>query len=198
MKKMFALFVCFLLCSVGSASAVTLSLNPSNVTVNVGDTFNITLDAQMLQNGVGLTNNSNGVPGAIVAWDVDVFYDKSQMVFVKHTLGTGLGLSLDLSEDDMGGLVDLAEVSLEYSADLVANQPEDFLLATLQFECLKAGNSLIELMVNGVYDENKKIVVVSNGASVSVTQTQVPEPSTFLLLGFGLAGVGLLRRRFKN
>lgn len=26
----------------------------------------------------------------------------------------------------------------------------------------------------------------------------VPEPSTILLLGFGLAGVGLLRRRFKN
>jgi hypothetical protein len=30
------------------------------------------------------------------------------------------------------------------------------------------------------------------------TPSGVPEPCTFLLIGFGLAGVGLLRRRFKN
>jgi PEP-CTERM motif len=33
---------------------------------------------------------------------------------------------------------------------------------------------------------------------VTVSPTAVPEPSTFLLLGAGLAGVGLLRRRFKK
>jgi hypothetical protein len=32
----------------------------------------------------------------------------------------------------------------------------------------------------------------------AVARTQVPEPSTILLLGAGLAGVGFLRRRFKN
>ena len=94
MRKIFALFVCFLLCSVGSASAVTLSLNPSNVTVNVGDTFDISLDAQLSDNAAQ--------PGAISAWDVDVTYNPSQMVFAGYALGTGLGLSLDLSWGDMG------------------------------------------------------------------------------------------------
>jgi len=33
---------------------------------------------------------------------------------------------------------------------------------------------------------------------VSLTTTSVPEPATIFLLGAGLAGVGLLKRRFKN
>ena len=194
MRKIFALFVCFLLCSVGSASAVTLSLNPSNVTVNVGDTFDISLDAQLSDNAAQ--------PGAISAWDVDVTYNPSQMVFAGYALGTGLGLSLDLSWGDMGGglvgLVDLAEISLETSQWLIDNQPDPFLLATLQFECLKAGNSQILLTLQFVGDENGAPIAAHVGAPVSVTQTQVPEPSTFMLIVTGLLGVGVLRRRFKN
>jgi PEP-CTERM motif len=34
--------------------------------------------------------------------------------------------------------------------------------------------------------------------ALSVNASSVPEPSTILLLGAGLAGVGLLRKRFKN
>jgi hypothetical protein len=189
MRKMFVLFACFLLCSVGSASAVTLSLNPSNVTVNVGDTFNITLDAQLSDN--------LAQPGAISAWDVDVLYNPSQMVFVNYSLGGWLGNSIDLSLGDIGGgLVDLAEVSLEDPQDLIGTQPDPFLLATLQFECLTAGNSQILLTLQNVGDEIGDPINAHVGAPVSVTQTQVPEPSTFMLIVTGLLGFGVLRRRF--
>ena len=191
MRKMFVLFACFLLCSVGSASAVTLSLNPSNVTVNVGDTFDITLDAQLSDNF--------SVPGAISVWDVDVNYNPSQMVFMGYSLGGFLGLSLNWSLGDMGGgLVDLAEISLETPQWLIDNQPDPFLLATLQFECLKAGNSQILLTLQSVGDEIGDPINAHVGAPVSVTQVGVPEPSTCMLIVTGLLGVGVLRRRFKN
>jgi len=192
MRKMFVLLVCFLLCSVGSASAVTLSLNPSNINVNVGDTFNITLNAQLSDNAAQ--------PGAIGAWDVDVRYNPLQMVFVSHSLGGFLGNSNDFSLGDIGGgLVDLMELSLEDPQWLIDNQPDPFLLATLQFECLKAGNSQILLTLQSVEDETGvEIVGAHAGGPVAVTQTQVPEPSTFMLIVTGLLGVGVLRRRFKN
>jgi len=37
-----------------------------------------------------------------------------------------------------------------------------------------------------------------NAGGTLIPVAPVPEPSTFLLLGAGLAGIGLLRRRFKN
>jgi hypothetical protein len=38
----------------------------------------------------------------------------------------------------------------------------------------------------------------ANAFAQAVPTHQVPEPSTFLLLGAGIAGVGLLRRIFKS
>ena len=40
--------------------------------------------------------------------------------------------------------------------------------------------------------------VFTNNLSFNVTTNAVPEPSTILLLGAGLAGVGFMRRRFKK
>jgi PEP-CTERM motif len=42
------------------------------------------------------------------------------------------------------------------------------------------------------------LIGFDNLSGLSFVQSPIPEPSTFLLLGAGLAGVGLLRRRFKK
>jgi len=49
------------------------------------------------------------------------------------------------------------------------------------------------------FAEVDNIIYLNQGVdNISISTTAVPEPSTILLLGAGLAGVGLLRRRFKR
>jgi|WetSurMetagenome_2_1015567.scaffolds.fasta_scaffold68406_2 hypothetical protein len=193
MKKIVVLLACLLLCYVGSAHAVVLTLDPTSVNVEVGKTFNIGI------NSLFYTEYNGGGSTAIGAWDVNLSYNPSQMAFVGASFGTGLGDSTRLSGViGGGGLVNLEEISLETAQWLIDNQPNPLLLATLTFECLNPGNSLIELSVNGVLDENGSSLGVLPVFPVSVTQAAVPEPSTIMLIVTGLLGVGVLRKRFNS
>lgn len=200
MKRFLILFILIFLTFAGIVGASVLTpdlyLSPGNIEVATGETFTINL-------GIDLIIDP---PPPVGTFDVDILYDPLQMQFLSYTLYDNLGdvdlfEAWDLSLGDLGGTIDLAEVSLLLSEELIILQEQIVPLAELTFLCLAPGNSLIEIDTSDPFlfigDERRNQIFVDVTGAVAVNQV-VPEPSTCLLIGAGLAGVGLLRRRIKN
>jgi hypothetical protein len=88
--------------------------------------------------------------------------------------------------------VDVTSGGTWYSSDLLNSDSQDHFVA---LTTPHAGEYILAFedwpVTLGDQDYNDLVLRIDNVASV-------PEPSTLFLLGAGLAGVGLLRRRFKN
>jgi hypothetical protein len=201
-KKILILIACLIFSSAGTVGAIELYLDPVSLTVDPCTYFDIDLRVS----GLG-----DFTAPSVGDFDVDILYDTSQMAFSGYTLGPNLGSNIgyfpdfsvdawNLSWGDLGGVVDLAEVSNLTAAELIALQPEEFTLATLTFHCLRPGFSLISIDANDLLltlgNEYGQPLPFTIGAPVGVTQT--PEPCTLVLIGTGLAGARFLRRRSKK
>lgn len=171
----------------GPAQALEIRLDPSTQTVAPGALLTLHLEASDLGD---LSAPSLGV------WDVDIAFDPAVLGFVGASFGTGLdlfGLGSIHDAFDLGGVLDLFEVSLDLPSDLDTLQPGAFTLATLTFEALNAGSTTLELTLDDVGDSlGNPLVATAVGAEAVVA---VPEPGGLALVGLGFVGLAGWRRR---
>ena len=122
-------------------------------------------------------------------------------VFGDPVLGDQLDLfgfgSITSFDDSVSSVVNLFELSFDLPSDLDTLQAGSFTLATLTFDTLAQGTSSVDLSINALGDAfgDQLAADLSNGSVNVNTASAVPEPSTMMLLGFGLAGLGVMRRR---
>jgi len=191
MKK--ALFLALLLGFVVffslSALAITIGFEPASQIVPVGELVSVDLVIS------GLGDYSEPSLGS---FDLNITYDTAILDFTGYTLGSYLGdISLWEAVDDSWGettpgTINLAEVSLLSVSELDALQPSSFPLATLTFDTLTIGTSSLDISITALadaYGDPLSADVQSGNIS------PVPEPASFILIGFGLGGIGISRRK---
>ena len=175
------------------AKAILLSFEPASQIVPVGEPVSVDLVISGLED---YTAPSLG------AFDLDIHFDPTILAFDSATFGDPvLGDQLDiwgLGLNPMGtivpvpGVLDIWEVSLDTPDDLNNFQVGSFTLATLTFSTLTVGASSLEIIINSLADAYGNPLSADAQSGVIAP---VPEPATFILIGFGLGGIGILRRR---
>jgi hypothetical protein len=168
------------------AHAATISFSPVTQNVNIGDTAFVDL----VISGLDLDEE-------VGSFDVDVTYNDSVVGFVGYTLGSGLGTGadiIDLSLGDLGGLIDIAVLSLLDELDLGPLQGASFVLARLEFTALANGVSPL-VYAQSIFADGAGLELDVDTDTGAIRVGEVPEPVSLLLFGAGAAALAIRRRR---
>jgi len=134
-------------------------------------------------------------PPSVRAFDLDLTFDASLLAYAGVSFGPFLGSPGSesiVTASELSGVVDLKEVSLLSGSALDALQPRDFLLATLTFQALGAGDAQLELTQRDLADVAGSPLAVTGPSAANVAI--VPEPATAVLLAGGLLVLAERRR----
>lgn len=176
------------------AHAVLIELQPGTLLAETGDS--ITLDLVVSDLG-------NLGPDSLGAFDISVGFDATRLSFTAYSLGDllgdiGLAEAIDASAGDVGGAVNVTEVSLLSAASLDALQPDSFVVATLQFDVINLAPSV----VTSLSVLSGPVLADAFGASLAITGlgsasvTGVPVPGTLFL--WAACAVGWLAKRRRH
>lgn len=167
------------------AEAITMEFAPLNQTVAQG---------QMATIDVLITGAD---PLGLSAYDFSINYDSAILAFNSAVSSTYLGSSFGLLTTPTAGSVNLADFSFDLPADLLALQPDNFVLVTLAFDAIAAGHSALQFgaIILGDASGAPLTVPAPLSANIRVQQASlVPEPATLLLFAAGAGGLVFARR----
>lgn len=129
-------------------------------------------------------------PPSLGAFELAIAFDDSVLDYLGVTFGPYLGSppsGLYTEDGEAGGVVDLLALSLVSVASLNALQPASFVLATLHFEGLAAGESAVDAIDSLLGDAlGNPLAATFTGGTITV----VPEPGTLALVALALAALG--------
>ena len=210
MKKTIFMLILFCVFIVGAnqAQAIHIDIIPSVTNVNVGDSFSVDLFIRDLGGS------------DLGAFSLSLNFNDNILNFNNSvTFGTSLGDPLageaitDATYRNQGinGFVDLFDVSL-LSVDELAAQPYGFTLATIGFtvESLPTNYTGLFYLNNVVlsdafgndlhydYFNTNSVTIRNDGTIITNNNNAVPEPSSIVLLGFGLFSIVGLRELRKQ
>ncbi len=198
----FQLLLISCLFKVSSASAIMIDFLPTSSSVEVGAAFEVDVVISDL-----------AAAGEIVsAYDLNVSYDATNLLATGVTFGSYLddpffpGFTLQDSVLTTAGLVNFSELSFLSDAELAAQQPDSFTLATLSFEALSVGSSSLLFVPDPFFGIDIKgnlfsVLPVTTGTvsvMVNAPAVAIPEPSSLALFALSFLFIGMSRRTTKN
>jgi hypothetical protein len=178
---------CFLIsfASISSVQAISIGLNPSSESINLGDMTTVDIVISGLQ--------ETPLDEIVSAFDLDISFNQNILSAKDPIAGAFFGdpdFDVLFSSDIVStpGVIDLAVLSFLSDSELAALQTDSFVLATLAFTAIDSGSSSLGFILDSQFGidikgKNAAILndIVSNTANIDVTV--VPLPPTFLLFG---------------
>jgi hypothetical protein len=171
------------------AHSALIQLQPGTTFAGTGDSFSLDLV---------ISDLGNFTPDSLGAFDISVGFDASALSFTSYSLGSFLGdvslfEAIDGSGGDVGGAVNVREVSLLTALDLDALQTSAFTLATLNFDVIDlAVGAVTELSVlpGAVLSDavGDPLSVTTSGPASIEAVGSVPAPGTLFLFMASMCG----------